>query len=186
MTDSATQITNLIGRYAECIDGGDFEGVADLLADADISSGDDTGDDTGHGAGRHDAGRHDAADGHPEDRTPDPPGDGSGGSATLTGRDRVLRLYETTTRRYEDGTPRTKHLTTNLIIEVDEEAGTATARSYWMVFQAVPGLPLQPILTGRYHDTFGRRGSAWRFTARRFLVDLVGDVSHHLLTQLPT
>ena len=30
---------------------------------------------------------------------------------------------------YEDGTPRTKHVTTNLAIEVDEEAGTAVSRS---------------------------------------------------------
>lgn len=153
MSDSTTQIANLVGRYAEYIDAGDFEGVAALLADAAVGSGD--------------------------------AGDGDS-SATLTGRQQVLRLYEGTTRRYEDGTPRTKHMTTNLIIEVDEEAGTATARSYWMVFQAVPGLPLQPILAGRYHDTFDRAPGTWRFTGRRFLVDLVGDLSHHLLTELPS
>ncbi len=151
MSDSATQIANLVGRYAECVDAGDFEGVAELLADAAVGS-----------------------------------GDGDGTAPALTGRRQVLRLYESTTRRYEDGTPRTKHMTTNLIIEVDEEAGTATARSYWMVFQAVPGLPLQPILAGRYHDTFDRAPGSWRFTGRRFLVDLVGDLGHHLLTPLPS
>jgi hypothetical protein len=77
-------------------------------------------------------------------------------------------------------------VTTNLILEVDEEAGRAAARTYWTVLQAVPGLPLQPILAGRYHDRFERRDGAWRFSERRYLIDLVGDVSQHMLSNLPT
>jgi hypothetical protein len=45
---------------------------------------------------------------------------------------------------YDDGTPRTKHITTNLAIEVDEEAGTAVSRSYFTALQALPDLALQP------------------------------------------
>jgi hypothetical protein len=77
-------------------------------------------------------------------------------------------------------------MTTNLILEIDEEAGTAAARSYWTVFQAVEGLALQPILAGRYHDRFERDGQAWRFSERRYLIDLVGDVSRHMLANLPS
>jgi hypothetical protein len=44
---------------------------------------------------------------------------------------------------------------------------------------------LQPIVDGRYHDTFERQQGTWRFSERRFLVDLVGDTSHHLLVELP-
>ena len=33
MTDSSTQLSNLIARYAELIDLGDLDGVADLLAE---------------------------------------------------------------------------------------------------------------------------------------------------------
>ena len=54
---------------------------------------------------------------------------------------------------YEDGTPRTKHVT-NIAIEVDAEAGTASARSYFTVLQALPDLPLQIIVSGRYLDRF--------------------------------
>jgi SnoaL-like domain len=148
MSDSATALANLIARYAELIDGGEFDAVADLLGDAAI-------------------------------------GEGDGGSL-LTGRDSLLGLFTTTTRLYPDGTPRTKHVTTNLILEIDEEAATATARSYWTVLQAVPGLPLQPILAGRYHDRFMRADGVWRFSERRYLVDLVGDVSQHMLANLPS
>lgn len=82
---------------------------------------------------------------------------------------------------YDDGTPRTRHVITNAIVEADEAAGTATARSYFTVLQAVPGaLPLQPVLAGRYHDRFVRSGDEWRFADRLVLTDLVGDIRFHL------
>lgn len=81
---------------------------------------------------------------------------------------------------YDDGTPRTRHVTTNLAVEVDEEAGTAVSRAYFTVLQALPDLPPQPIVSGRDHDRFERREGRWRFMERRVLTDLVGDVSRHL------
>jgi hypothetical protein len=57
---------------------------------------------------------------------------------------------------YDDGTPRTKHVTTNIAIEVDEDTGTAVSRSYFAVLQALPGLPLQTIAAGRYCGRFER------------------------------
>ena len=94
-------------------------------------------------------------------------------------------MFTSSTRRYDDGTPRTKHVTTNLIVEVDEEAGAATCRSYFTVFQQVPALALQPVIAGRYHDRFVRYDDSWRFAERRFYIDLVGDLSQHLLAPLP-
>jgi len=141
--DSARAIENLVFRYAELIDAGDFDGVGDLLADAVVGA--------------------------------------IGEAGGLSGRDQVASLFHTTTMRHGDGTPLTKHVTTNLIVEVDATDDSASARSYFTVFQAVPGgLPLQPIVAGRYHDRFGRRDGRWRFTERRFAVDLIGDVSRHL------
>lgn len=104
--------------------------------------------------------------------------------ATAEGREQVLRLYQQATRLYEDGTPRTRHVTTNAIIDVDELAGTATARSTYTVFQQTDALPLQPIISGRYEDTFHRIEGTWWFDTRIMRVDLVGDLSHHLLYPL--
>ncbi len=91
------------------------------------------------------------------------------------------------TIRYEDGTPRTHHVTTNFIITTDDRTEsattttTATARSYVTVFQAVPGLlPLQPIAAGRYRDRFACHDGRWRFAERHVDIHLTGDVSHHL------
>ena len=50
------------------------------------------------------------------------------------------------------GNPQTKHITTNVIIEVDDIANQATARSYFTVLQPSDGFALQPIIAGRYLD----------------------------------
>ena len=81
---------------------------------------------------------------------------------------------------YDDGTPRTKHVTTNIVIEVDEEAGTALSRSYFTALQALPDFSLQPIVSGRYQDRFERSDGQWLFVERRVRTDLVGGVSRHL------
>ncbi len=93
----------------------------------------------------------------------------------------ILRIWESSVVRYADGTPRTKHVTTNPIIEIDAAAGTATCRSYYTVLQQVDDGPLAPIVAGRYHDRFERVDGAWRFSERDYsLMDLSGDLSRHL------
>jgi len=155
MADPAREIENLLHTYAERIDAGDLEGVADLFA---------------HGRVAASAG-------------------GAGGAArapemSFEGRERVLALYRGSMRIYEDGSPHTKHVTTNSIIEVEEGAKAASARSYYTVFQQVDSLALQPIVSGRYHDTFKCIDGRWWFDTRIMIVDLVGDLSRHLLYDL--
>jgi 3-phenylpropionate/cinnamic acid dioxygenase small subunit len=96
------------------------------------------------------------------------------------GATRVRQMYGMATRLYEDGTPKTKHLTSNVQIYVDDEAGSARATAYYCVTQATPELPLQIIVTGHYRDTFHRIDGTWWFDSRTMYVDQVGDTSHHL------
>ena len=106
------------------------------------------------------------------------------GDVIADGYDAVRQNYERGTQLY-NGSPRTKHVTTNVVIEVDEDAGTATARSAYVVFQGTEALPLQPIITGRYRDSFVRDGAdTWRFRERMFFVDQIGDLSHHLTYEI--
>jgi len=82
-----------------------------------------------------------------------------------------------------NGAPRTKHVITNPIIEVDEDAGHGTCRTYYTVLQQVGDTPLQPVICGRYHDRFERVNGAWRFCYRDYsLTDLPGDLSRHSQT----
>ncbi len=148
MTTDREAITDLVYAYAERIDVGDFEGVADLFADAEITF-------EGFNEGR-------------------------------LGRQKLVAMYEASTRLYDDGTPKTKHVMTNVVVEVDDDGRSATARTYFTVLQAVPGVfSLQPIIAGRYRDTFARTDGSWRFTHRHMLVDLVGDMSQHMLESAP-
>ena len=78
--------------------------------------------------------------------------------------------------------PHTRHVVTNLVIEVADDFASATAKSYVIVFQARPELPLQPVFRNRYRDRFVRDGGVWRFAAREMVHDELGagNTSQHL------
>ena len=107
------------------------------------------------------------------------------GRLELRGADAVRQLYERTTRLYpETGTPRTKHILTNPILEIDDAAGRAHCVSQYVVYQQTDTLPLQAIVSGHYEHDFARVDGTWRITSHRFFVDQVGDVSQHLLVEI--
>ena len=101
---------------------------------------------------------------------------GAGGE--FTGREAITGMLANAVIRYEDGTPRTHHATSNLAVEVGGD--TAVAHSYVTVFQALQDFPLQTIAAGRYRDTFARRHGRWRFTERLVTIHLRGDLRRHL------
>ncbi|MHC2002918.1 nuclear transport factor 2 family protein [Methylobacterium sp. CM6241] len=76
-------------------------------------------------------------------------------------------------------TPRTWHSVSNVIVEVGSETA-ASSICYFTVHQELPGLPLQPIVTGRYIDSFERHDGTWRFVLREVEGRLFGDVSKHV------
>jgi hypothetical protein len=103
----------------------------------------------------------------------------------VSGPEAIQSLYERTTRRYEDGTPRTKHVMTNVIVEPAPDGFTATSRSYFTVLQAVPGaLTLQPVIAGRYRNAYACVDGRWRFVSVHIIIELMGDLAHHMLFDL--
>ena len=142
MSSPHEEIRNLLGRYCELMDGGNFAGLAAMFANADLADQD--------------------------------------GNVFATGAAAMQQMWEAQTTIY-DGSPRTRHITANPVIEVNPEAGTASCSSSYVVFQGVDDFPFQPIISGRYVDRFARDDSgAWQFAERRYAVDHVGDLSHHL------
>ena len=97
----------------------------------------------------------------------------------LEGADAVRSQYDAVIR-YDDGTPRTKHVLGTVVVEVDDDVGTAAARCAFTVFQAADGAPLQPVLSGRYHDRFERVDGAWCWRERFVYPDLEGDLGRHM------
>jgi ketosteroid isomerase-like protein len=103
----------------------------------------------------------------------------------VTGRDAIEALYTRSTRRYDDGTPKTKHVMTNVIVDVGNDGETAASRSYFTVLQAVPGaLALQPVIAGRYRHGYQQVDGRWRVVTMHVMIDLVGDLGHHMLFDL--
>ena len=137
------EITELLYRYAELIDAGDFDGVGQLLARSTF---------------------------------------GGPASGSVSGAERIAKLFATTTRRYPDhgNTPRTRHLVLNPVVELDTD-GTAVTRSTFCVVQDTETVPIQPIVVGRYYDRFGRDDGGWYFTERKVEIQMIGDVSAHLM-----
>ena len=96
----------------------------------------------------------------------------------MRGSTEVRRMYDGVIL-YDDGTPHTKHVITNLVIQHEDGSTHATARSYFTVLQANDGV-LQPIIAGRYHDQFESADGEWRFIERVIHPDLQGDLSRHM------
>ena len=148
-----SEITDLLYRYAELIDDGDFDGVGELLARASFGG-------------------------------PDTP--------RVSGAAPIAGLFAATTRRFpvqgrgrhraDLGTPRTRHLVLNPIVEIDGD--TASARSTFCVVQATDRVPLQPIVVGRYYYRFARDPQGWYFTERIADVEMMGETSDHLLIEV--
>ena len=90
-----------------------------------------------------------------------------------------VRAFCEQTRVYPDGTPRTKHVISN--VHIDVQGDRASARSYATVFQQTDDLPLQPIASGTYLDRFERVEGAWRFAERVVTGFLLGDRSQHVV-----
>ena len=131
-------IRNLLGTYCQVMDAGDWQGLGELLADAELQ------DEQGRVIAR-------------------------GATAVTTLWTHMVRLY--------DGSPRTRHLVTGPVIEV--EGDTAVCRSSFAVLQQVEGGPLQSVAAGRYRDTFAATDGRWHFTSRQFFLDQEGDMREH-------
>lgn len=104
------------------------------------------------------------------------------GTVVASGAKEAAQLYAGMTRRHADGTPLTQHIVANTVLESVGHSIRAT--SNYVVFQAAEALPLQPIITGGYVDTFERADGIWRFSDRQFSVGRIGDLTQHL-TQAP-
>ncbi len=129
MSDSARDITNLIYTYAELLDAGDLDGVAELFAHGRICG---------------------VENGPPE--------------TVFAGTARVRQMYEMATRIYEDGTPKTKHNTSNVQLTIDEAAGTATQQ---VLLLRHPGHPRIAVTGDRDRSLQGHVSPAGRDLAVR-------------------
>ena len=144
-------IEGIVFRYAEALDGGDLEALAELFAAGVVKS----------------------AVGEP-----------------AKGAQEVFDLYAKVVKFYDADenpvpyqrrqcTPRTRHVTTNLIFEFDNAVTQAEVRSVFTVYQNLGGRN-ELVAGGRYVDQFRRTMAGWHLAERQILLDGPGDLSRHL------
>jgi len=104
---------------------------------------------------------------------------GAEGSQLLSGKQQMLDMLNSIIIIYPDGTPRTRHVVSNVDIHVDEDNGVATSQSYITLLQQTDDFPLQVILSGTYCDDFARVDGKWRFARRITKRPFFGDMSAH-------
>ncbi len=106
------------------------------------------------------------------------------GGAAASGAKQVLAAISHTTRKFE-GVPRTRHIVTNVVIDVDESGTSGRSRSYVQVVHHAPGGPLAPVVAGTYLDRVHLVDGEWQFAERRMHIELTGDLSTHLIGKSP-
>lgn len=97
----------------------------------------------------------------------------------LSGTDDVAAFLNDSVILYE-GVPATRHVVSNIRIELAADRRSAHVDSYVIVFQCLPGSVPKIMFQGAFDDTFAHDGSAWHFDVRRIHTDGTGDMSGHL------
>lgn len=143
MSDDHERIRALTYEYTFRLDRGDFAGVAELLAAAQLRM---------------------AAKGMD--------------NAAMRGAAAIESFYAGQVVTY-DGDPRTRHLITNHVVEIDPDGEEARGECYFTVLQAVPRQPVGIVVVGRYHDRFERLDGKWRFAEKVIEVDYLGSIGDH-------
>lgn len=143
-------IEDAIFAYAEAIDSGRIEDLIGLLADCSLIL---------------------------------PDGNSLEGGAAIAARYRDLIIFydedgRQLPRGATTGTPRTRHVITNLRFRFASDARAAEVTSYLTVYQNLDGVNTL-VAGGRYVDRFELTISGWRTKAKSIFIEQGGDMSRH-------
>jgi hypothetical protein len=138
-----SEIEQRIYRMGYFLEDGDFDGVADLLAEATF-------------------------------------GADIIGRAAFRGRDEIRDQYKRTNVTYPDRGRATKEVYSNVLIDLDIEAGTAHSITSYTVAQQPPGASFELLVAGRYEDEWQLRDGAWVWVDRYLKVQFRNDLARHM------
>lgn len=104
------------------------------------------------------------------------------GRRVFRGEDEIRGQYERTNRTYPGHGRATREMYTNVVIDIDLDAGTATSTTAYTVAQQVPGSdqPFALLVAGRYEDEWAVVDGAWHWTDRFIVVQFKNDLDAHM------
>ncbi len=104
------------------------------------------------------------------------------GRRAFEGAREIRDQYRRTNITYPDHGRATREIYTNVLIDIDLDAGTARSTTAYTVAQQLPegGSPFELLVAGRYEDEWGRIDEAWHWTDRYVVVQFKNDLDRHM------
>lgn len=102
------------------------------------------------------------------------------GRRVFRGAEEITAQYRRTNIVYPEGGRRTKEIYTNVLIEIDLDAGTASSTTSFTVAQQIPNEPFALLVAGRYEDEWRQAGGRWRWADRYIVTQYHNDLNKHM------
>jgi hypothetical protein len=104
------------------------------------------------------------------------------GRKIMKGRDAIRDQYTRTNITYPGQGRATREMYTNVLIEIDLDAGTARSKTAYTVAQQIPGVGsrFELLVAGRYEDEWAVVEGEWAWTDRFIVVQFKNDLDRHM------
>ena len=106
------------------------------------------------------------------------------GRRVFTGADEIRGQYQRTNIVYPGKGRATREMYTNVVVDVDLDAGTGRSTTMYTVAQQIPdsGEPFAMLVAGRYEDEWAVIDGEWHWTDRFVVVQFKNDLNRHMHT----
>lgn len=104
------------------------------------------------------------------------------GRRFIRGEQAIRDQYRKTNITYPGHGRATREIYTNVLIEIDLDAGTAKSTTAYTVAQQIPGggAPFALLVAGRYEDEWACIEGEWHWTDRYIVVQFKNDLAAHM------
>ena len=106
------------------------------------------------------------------------------GRRVFTGADEIRGQYQRTNIVYPGKGRATREMYTNVVVDIDLDAGTGRSTTMYTVAQQIPdsGEPFAMLVAGRYEDEWAVIDGEWHWTDRFVVVQFKNDLNRHMHT----
>ena len=104
------------------------------------------------------------------------------GRRVMQGSEAIRKQYERTNITWPDQGRATREIYTNVLVDVDLDAGTARSTTAYTVAQQIPepGARFELLVAGRYEDEWALLEDDWHWTDRYIVVQFRNDLDRHM------
>jgi SnoaL-like domain len=104
------------------------------------------------------------------------------GRKIMQGSQAIRDQYTRTNITYPGQGRATREMYTNVLIEIDLDAGTARSKTAYTVAQQIPGTAsrFELLVAGRYEDEWAVIDGEWHWTDRFIVVQFKNDLDAHM------